>query len=361
MFVLKRKFEDFLVEEVYKGDILSKGPFLLVKMKKTNWNTLHAVEQIAKRLRIPLRAIGYAGLKDKQGTTTQYLSIHGKTWEQVDFLRIKDIELTFAGYVTSPIGLGSNMGNKFSLRVRNLEESLVPIPFLINYFDDQRFGGKRPNTHIIGKLLLQGHFEEAAKILLTASYPGEEKEHQEFRQKLSWPDIDPAIFPTYLMTEKKFTEYLHKYPRDYRGAFFSLPRRLLTLYIHAYQSFLFNKILDKHIEEIWGYMDIIGKQYSLGICSEKELPVIGFDYSGKNAIALDVLKEEGITVDHFAQEEALKMHTSSRVVQIPLSLSIGPLDNDEEFPSKYCQWVEFILPAGSYATAVIKQMDARSR
>ena len=76
--------EDFLVEEIpliKKGG--TSGPFLICRLTKTNWELGHAIKEIAKRLGISHRRIGWAGTKDRNAITRQWISLYNVTADQV--------------------------------------------------------------------------------------------------------------------------------------------------------------------------------------------------------------------------------------------------------------------------------------
>ena len=69
------------------------GPYLICRLTKKNWELQHAVKEIAKRLGISHRRIGWAGTKDRNAITTQWISIYDVTPEQVSSVYLKDIIL----------------------------------------------------------------------------------------------------------------------------------------------------------------------------------------------------------------------------------------------------------------------------
>lgn len=66
--------EDFIVTEEPIA-FSNKGNFIILKIKKENLGTWDLLEKLAKGLNIYEHELGYAGLKDKNATTTQYISI----------------------------------------------------------------------------------------------------------------------------------------------------------------------------------------------------------------------------------------------------------------------------------------------
>ncbi|WP_252981519.1 tRNA pseudouridine(13) synthase TruD [Aliarcobacter butzleri] len=80
--------EDFIVEEQPIKFSLS-GNFLVLKIKKTNCDTWELIDRIAKFLNVYSNEIGYAGLKDKRATTTQYITIPKKYSKEIKNFRSK--------------------------------------------------------------------------------------------------------------------------------------------------------------------------------------------------------------------------------------------------------------------------------
>ncbi len=88
--------EDFIVDEI-PGDIGTEGRFLICRLKKKGWDQQRAVKEIAKRLGISYKRIGFAGTKDKHAVTSQLVSIEGITAEEIEQVRIRDITLEPVG------------------------------------------------------------------------------------------------------------------------------------------------------------------------------------------------------------------------------------------------------------------------
>src|SRR4030042_5743917 len=153
---------DFIVEEISlpeKGG--SGGPFLICTLTKTNSQLQHAIKEIAKRLGISHRRIGWAGTKDRNAITRQRISLYNVTAEQVAGLRLKDITLEPVGQVNEALSLGDLLGNRFEILIRDcdpaeLETRVREISATVsqavpNYFGLQRFGATRPVTHLVGE------------------------------------------------------------------------------------------------------------------------------------------------------------------------------------------------------------------
>ena len=91
MFKIKVKPEDFIVIEKMNLDLQEKGKFIYFILEKKNWNSLSAVNEIAKRLGVSTGNFKIAGNKDKYAVTSQYVSGLNVSKEKLEKLRIKDI------------------------------------------------------------------------------------------------------------------------------------------------------------------------------------------------------------------------------------------------------------------------------
>ena len=234
MYILKHIPEDFRVEEMstlFFPDLASSGPFLYFKLIKKNMNTLDAVSRIARSVGLEPTDIGFAGAKDKCAVTIQYCSARGGRKERFENLNLPDISVEVMGFGKNPISLGDLSGNKFEIIIRNLQiaavgsisygddiygkviyrEVIRPIVRWVNYFDDQRFSENNP---AIGKHILRGEYVEAARLVN------------------AWGVQD----------------VLTASPRDGVGALRRVPLRLLRMYVHSYQSLLWNRVVSKLIE-----------------------------------------------------------------------------------------------------------------
>jgi tRNA pseudouridine13 synthase len=125
-------------------------------------------------------------------------------------------------------------------------------PGFPNYVGIQRFGVIRPVTHLVGERILRGDTAGAAMAYLGASFPGESEEVREARETF-FRDRDAKealrIFPVRLTFERAMLHHLDQHPGDEAGALRALPPKLLSLFVSAFQSFLFNTLLSRRCGE----------------------------------------------------------------------------------------------------------------
>lgn len=255
--------EDFLVEEIplpEKGG--TTGPYLICTLTKTNWELQHAIKEIAKRLGISHRRIGWAGTKDRNAITQQRISLYNVTAEQVAGIRLKDITLEPVGQVNEALSLGDLQGNRFTITIRDadpidLESRVGSITETIcqgipNYFGIQRFGATRPVTHLVGEWILKRDFEQAVVTYIGQEFPGEPENVRIIRTAfLNNRDIPAALhdLPPQMSFERAMLHHLHTHPDDYSGALHELPPKLLSMFVSAFQSYLFNCVLSQRLDD----------------------------------------------------------------------------------------------------------------
>jgi tRNA pseudouridine13 synthase len=151
---LKQIPEDFIVNEIINLKF-EPGKYFYYKLTKKNWNTLDIINELQTKLKT--KDIGYAGIKDRNALTTQYISVIKK----IDF-KIKDVEFEYLGTGKERIFIGALQGNEFIITIRDLDKQLKAPKDMINYFGEQRFSEK---NSLIGKLLVQKKFKEACSEL----------------------------------------------------------------------------------------------------------------------------------------------------------------------------------------------------
>jgi tRNA pseudouridine13 synthase len=346
---IKRSPEDFVVEEITpRGMVLeagkdypfierSRGEQLLCLLQKSNWDTNLALRAIAERLRVSRKRIGFAGTKDKRALTTQRVSLWRIKKEEAEALRIPGMRLLPLKYSSRRIELGDLWGNRFTIKVYT-DRRLGQIPKKVpNYFGVQRFGEIRPLTHLVGKAIVQGDLERAVKLYLAEVYEGESEEPANARRRLAqdW-DYKAALqyFPKGLGFERTMLGHLALHPADYAGALRKLPKFLMIMFVHAYQSYLFNRFLDEVLRR--------GLDCKTG-------PLYGYKSKLENALEREILEREGLSLRQFFVRGLPE--ASSKGERRDLFVHLKGFTIKEEGEGFVV--VQFSLPKGCYATTVV--------
>lgn len=263
--VLRKEPSDFAVYEISDFKENADGKYLIAELRKTNWDTHHFLKTFSKNLGISHKRIGLAGTKDKRAVTTQKMSIYDTEAADVEKIRMKDIEIKVLGRSRKAINLGDLEGNRFEITIRDIGSSAKDTETLVaettaailkyggvpNFFGVQRFGSKRPVTHLVGKDIVSGNIEKAAMRYISEIWPDEDEETKKVRALAAdASNFKEAVaaFPDYLGNEKAMMNHLIAHPGDFRGAFMTLPKNLYMMFVHAQQSYMFNEIISRRLK-----------------------------------------------------------------------------------------------------------------
>jgi tRNA pseudouridine13 synthase len=332
------------------------------------------------------------------------MSFYNIDKDKLRSIKINDLTIKNLYSSERPIKIGDLHGNCFDIIIRNLEgtniEENVEETFKVikhycgvpNFYGIQRFGVIRPITHLVGKHIVFNDFESAVMTYIGNPLKAEGENSYKLRKRLEETrDFSEAFrnYPQHLTFEKSMLNKLVKNNDDYVGALLELPKNLLTMFIYAYQSFLFNKILSirmkKNIpinEAIIGdiilpirkgvidqneisvnknNIDKINKQIKRGRAFVSG-PLFGSDTNLAKGeigeIERKVIEKEKIDVRDFIIPEIPFM--SSEGLRRPLLSSVQNLSykiiNDDLYKQKKALKVSFDLYKGSYATALLREI-----
>ncbi len=315
MYVLKQKPEDFIVKEISTVKFATSGRYAYVLVRKKNRNTLDVVKQISRQVGVPEKKIGFAGTKDKHAVTEQMMSIFSVGKDKIEKLDIENVSVKLKGFGDIPISLGDLEGNKFEIVVRDYSGEVEEVDFVVNYYDEQRFGGQNEK---IGKAIVKKDFKGACELL-----------------------------------------ELSVVKNDYISALRKIPLRMLRFYVHAYQSYLWNECVSRYLSSF----DVVKKvEYKLGklvFVKEKvgeKVPLVGFDsslvFEDVREIIREIMKKENITHRDFIikQIPELSMEGELRDVFVDVKdLVVEKLGDD-------IVKLRFVLGKGSYATMVVRRL-----
>jgi tRNA pseudouridine13 synthase len=150
--VLRAQPEDFVVDEVPAYPPSGEGDHVFVRIEKRGLNTAQAVERIARALDVNPRDIGVAGMKDRHAVTRQWISLPPPVApEQVRALALEDVTVLEAARHNHKLRTGHVRANRFVLRVRDaapdaeararaILDVLARAPGAPNWYGEQRFG-----------------------------------------------------------------------------------------------------------------------------------------------------------------------------------------------------------------------------
>ena len=173
-FDFEQNEKDFIVDEIPHMEYKGRGNFLVVHIKKVEMTTWDMIAAFAKFLDLPAQKIGYAGLKDKHATTTQYISIEAKFEKALKKFKHSQIKILSTKKHTHSIRMGDLAGNRFHIKlygVDNIEAGRIEklsrkaenqgIP---NYFGYQRFGRDEKSIDQAKEMISGDIFIEDSKL-----------------------------------------------------------------------------------------------------------------------------------------------------------------------------------------------------
>jgi tRNA pseudouridine13 synthase len=388
--IYKHLSKDFEVNELYDLESITQEDeghgriYYYFILEKTNYTQIKALEKVANIFKVRRDDIHFAGTKDRVGVTRQLISVKGvkkHTFENnVAFFNKRlgpDLKLTFIDRFNSRISLGDNLGNSFVITLRDLNQGEdlcirkgvleVAREGVLNYFDDQRFG-YAGNSHIIGKYVLKNDLESAVKEILFSLPPTPREEFSLWVSKIkeNWKEIKDQnqgvissiikSAPKFYQNECRMLRHLHDHKNDFPGAFRVIHKKLRTLYVNAYQSYLFNEVLTLSVDELETCVNSVSGTLPGGI----ELMHSGIDTSSSyGKIYKELFEKDGLSLEDFSLSSMpeLKQEFVTRKTRVFVQdLKIHCIAKDDCFENKNKLIISFSLGSGSYATNVIKEL-----
>lgn len=249
---LKQSPEDFIVEELTDIVAFDRGAFALYRLEKTGWTTHDALAIVRRRWTIDGRRLNYGGLKDRHARTIQHFTIFRGPKRNLSQPRI---DVTYLGQVDGPFMAEEIRANRFRLVLRSMSESDVRSAIaaleevrsvgLPNYFDDQRFGSVGETHEFVAREMIRGDFEKALKLALVAPYEFDRAPEKREKAILadSWGDWSDCKARLERGHARSLVDFLVQHPGDFRGAVARLRPDLQGLYLSAYQSHVWNRLL----------------------------------------------------------------------------------------------------------------------
>ncbi|XP_003744717.2 pseudouridylate synthase 7 homolog [Galendromus occidentalis] len=242
---------------------------------KDNTDTMEAINAIAGLTRTKPSVFSYAGTKDKRAITTQRVSVYRM---KPDYLlginkRNEKFKIGNVHFAQKQIQLGELTGNRFIITLRDVkggtqEEMRAALENLrkgfINYFGLQRFGTTSIPTHDIGKKMLASKWAEACDLILRPRDGGRPRRDLDAARALWMGTKDASKCYDLLTTRGSQTSLeghllaaLKKDPGNFQSALFGLQKNTRLLYIHAYQSFIWNSVVSRRLE-MFGAKVVLG-------------------------------------------------------------------------------------------------------
>ncbi len=159
---IKTQAADFIVEELLPFQPEGNGEHVFLHIQKTGENTEYVARLLARIANVRQRDIGFAGLKDRHGITTQWFSVWlpGKADPDWSAAETENIKILQAIRHPRKLKRGVLTGNNFTILIRDFagdqdktiaQLEMIKTQGFPNYYGEQRFGnnGQNINTALV--------------------------------------------------------------------------------------------------------------------------------------------------------------------------------------------------------------------
>lgn len=403
---LKLRVDDFRVDEI--GGLPPEAPqgrFVCAIVRLANRETNQFVGEASDRLKISRKRIHFSGTKDKRGVTTRAFTFEAEPDAVASLGRMPGVEIVRVFRTDRESALGDHSDNAFEIVVRDLAGDAAEVRSAMdaswkeameaggfpNVFGPQRFGSVRATTHLVGERIVRGDFRGAVHAYLGEDPPGlTGPSVAAWKEALSRQDYGALLR---LATsnqgfERALLHRLVERPDDPVDALRALPKNLQILFVYAYQSLLFNRVVCERLARGLGLArahpgDLVAPLES-GEVQEEWIPVTETNRArvqaeldrGRGvltgplpgteaplaagepgAVEAGVLSREGVTRSNWVVPENLEW--SSKGTRRALTLRPqgfeARAEADDLVPGRTKASLRFVLPRGCYATSVLRE------
>ncbi|KAG9376159.1 Pseudouridine synthase TruD/Pus7 [Pyrenophora tritici-repentis] len=275
------------------------GEYLHFNLYKENKDTMEVVGFLGSKLNCGTKGFGFAGTKDRRACTVQRVCVKRQTAQRMQNFNKMLFNACVGNfeYRHHDLKLGDLMGNEFTITLRDchfqgeqgltFEERLKLADNVIgkaitdfsqkgfiNYYGLQRFGSFSASTDAVGRKMLQDDLQGAVEHLLEYSdvalaaangtdVSSDVQVSQDDRNRAKalhiWKTKGSGsealdFLPRKFTAERNIIQHLSsrnsksgRYDRkaDWQGALMTIPRTLRLMYVHAYQSLVWNTVAGK--------------------------------------------------------------------------------------------------------------------
>jgi len=363
---IKQNNKDFEVSEVISEKALDtiseETGFAVYNLRKNGIDTNHALHDVEKRFGLVLRALG---LKDSNAITEQFVQAKtiSRSLEKIDG---KKYSLTRIGFSKKPIAKQDMLGNKFKIKISDSTKDISQFnehDKILNFFGYQRFGSKRPITHLVGKAIIQNDYQKAIDFLLNYSSKYDSEENNHYRKLIAERKSGLEIIeqlPRSMDIEIAVLRSLAK-SNDQKTAIRQIPLHMRRFYVQAYQSYIFNKTLSMAFE----YEEELFLPKENDVCYDRTgqlgkfqnepdqrltVPLVGHSYFKKTRFDYyiqKILETEEVSPSDFLLKDFQEISVEGGFRNSAIQCDNFQASNDI---------IEFQLSRGSYATIVIREI-----
>ncbi len=384
--VIKQRPEDFIVEEIPLYEPCGEGTHVYVRIEKHRMTTPQATQRLARALGKNPRDVGFAGLKDAQAITRQTLSIEHVDPDVVGKLDLGGMRILDVTRHGNKLKTGHLAGNRFEIRIRDVEPEQLDTARNVletlqrrgapNYFGPQRFGIRGDNAGI-GRCILLGDYDGAVAIILGRPNHHDEGAIRRARELFDEGNLEESVeaWPGACREQIRLGAALIRSHGNARRAWRAVDRSLRRLYLSAFQSELFNRVVAQRMDTIdqiqlgdlaykhangacFPVEDVLAEQPR---CTAFEISATGPIF-GKRMTATtgqpgeiedELLHGADLPIDVFRTIDGIKLDGARRPIRVPIREIDVDAGRDDH--GQFLRLM-FALPPGSYATTVTREI-----
>ena len=364
--IIRKQKEDFnvseLITEKSRSRICSESGFAVYKLQKKGIDTTHALSEIFRKHGIRLKSLG---LKDALAITEQFVFTTYRTDKHFEINEPK-YNLKKVGFTDKVLSKKEMIGNRFQIKIDGASNDLsefTEFDKILNFYGYQRFGSRRPVTHLIGRSLIQKDFAGAVDLLLSFTSEYDSIENTKLRELMndkSKYSEALQILPKGMDLEKIALKEMIEHD-DPVKTLRALPLSIRRFFVQAYQSYIFNQTLSMSLD---AGEELFSPQ-SNDVCYDKHgelgkfendpsqrlsIPFVGYSYYKKtrfNYYIEKILCDEGITHKDFFSKEIQEISSEGGFRNSSIKC------DDYEVKDNI---VSFSLSRGSFATIVLREI-----
>ena len=334
----------------------------MYKLQKNGIDTTHALDEIFRKHGLKLKSLG---LKDASAVTEQFVFTTYKSDQCFEINETK-YNLKKVGFTDKMLSKREMIGNHFEIKIDGASNELSKFDEfnkILNFYGYQRFGSRRPVTHLIGRSLVQKDFTGAVDLLLSFTSEYDSTKNTMMRDLMSDVSKYPEalkIIPKNMDLEKIVLKEMIEHNDPVR-ALRALPLAIRRFFVQSYQSYIFNHTLSRSFD---AGEDLFCPQPD-DVCYDKNgelgkfendplqrlsVPFVGYSYYKKTRFHYyieKILRDEEITHKDFFSKELQEISSQGGFRNSSIKCDDYKVNDNI---------VSFSLSRGSFATIVLREI-----